>query len=348
VKVEWFLAFVGAALLMAGACAPESQPSAPPTVQKDAANGASRPTGQPAENAVTRVTVATPVGSQSGYLAALIEAEKIDAKHGLDIENQLMGFTEAANALKLGKAVAAAMQPTSAVALKDGGTDIVLFAPVVWSGNVFLVRQDAPYNSLEELKGKKIGNFSRVTGAFFFSAVIAKEHGLDIEKDFESVSGETAALIAFMERGEVEAINMFEPHVTKMLETGQYRVLLDFDSELERIFGAPPLKTGAAIRRETAEKQPELVHALQAAYAEAVAFIKAGNDEEFFRANAKEFFGIDSDSPELMNAAMKRNRESFADKWGADFFASQNNILQKGIDLGLLPRVQNLEELWVK
>ena len=35
---------------------------------------------------------------------------------------------------------------------------------------------------------------------------------LDIEKDFQNVPAETGALIALLERGDVEAINMFEPH----------------------------------------------------------------------------------------------------------------------------------------
>ena len=45
----------------------------------------------------------------------------------------------------------------------------------------------------------------QVTGAFFFSAVILREKGLDIEKDFQSIPAETGALIALLERGEVEA-----------------------------------------------------------------------------------------------------------------------------------------------
>jgi len=45
---------------------------------------------------------------------------------------------------------------------------------------------------------------------------------------------------------------------------------------------------------------------------------------------------------------MKRNRENFADIWGEKFFESQNKILQKGIALGLLPDVGNLNDLWIK
>lgn len=303
----------------------------------------------PGANAATElqtVPLATIAAGQSGYIAALIEAKGIASARGLKINNLMMDFTEAANALKLGRTVASTMQPSTAVNLRKSGTDVRLFTAQIWSGNAFVVRKDAPYRSLAELKGKKIGNFSRVTGAYFFSAVIAKEKGLDIEKDFQSVPAETGALIALLERGEVEAINMFEPHVTKLLLSGKYRVLVDFDSELNRIFGAPPLKTAIAVLKETAEKQPDLVKAIRGAYQDGIKVIKSGQDKDFFEAKAREFFGLKT--PEEIAAAMKSNRDNFADTWGEAFFQSQNKILQQGMALGLLPSVGNLNDLWVK
>ena len=226
------------------------------------------------------VNVATSAAGQSGYIAALIENKGLDVKYGIKINNMMMDFTEAANAVKLGRTVASAMQPSTAVNLVKSGTDIRLITPQIWSGNSWLVKKDAPYKSFGDLKGKKIGNFARVTGAFFFSAVIAKEKKLDIEKDFQNVPAETGALIALLERGEVEAINMFEPHTTRLVMSGKYRVLVDFDIELEQIFGAPPLKSTVAMLKETVEKQPQLVKALRSAYVDAVQTIKAGQDED--------------------------------------------------------------------
>jgi ABC-type nitrate/sulfonate/bicarbonate transport system substrate-binding protein len=291
------------------------------------------------------VNIATAAAGQSGYIAALIDAKGIAAKHGLKINNLMMDFTEAANAVKLGRAIASAMQPSTAVNLLKSGTDIRLITPQIWSGNSWLVKKDSPYKSLADLKGKKIGNFARVTGAYFFSAVIAKEKKLDIEKDFQSIPAETGALIALLERGEVEAINMFEPHTTRLVLSDKYRVLLDFDVELEKLFGAPPLKSSVGMLRETVEKQPALVKAIRGAYVEAVKMIKAGQDKDFFEAKAKEFFNLST--PEQIAAGMKQNRQNFADLWGESFFQSQNKILQSGISLGLLPKV-NLNELWVK
>src|SRR5919112_5050873 len=215
--------------------------------------------------ALQTVNIATAAAGQSGYVAALIDAKGIAAKHGLKINNVMMDFTEAANALKLGRAIASAMQPSTAVNLLKAGTDIRLITPQIWSGNSWLVKKDSPYKSLADLKGKKIGNFARVTGAYFFSAVIAKERKLDIEKDFQNIPAETGALIALLERCEVEAINMFEPHTTRLVMSGKYRVLTDFDIALEQIFGAPPLKSSVGMLRETVEKQPALVKAIRGA-----------------------------------------------------------------------------------
>ena len=299
-----------------------------------------------AGQALTPISIATSAAGQSGYIAALIENKKLDAKYGIKITNMMMDFTEAANAVKLGRTLASSMQPSTAVNLVKSGTDIRLIAPQIWSGNSWVVKKDAPYKSFADLKGKKLGNFARVTGAYFFSAVIAKEQKLDIEKDFQNVPAETGALIALLERGEVEAINMFEPHTTRLVMSGKYRVLLDFDIELENIFGAPPLKSSVGILKETVEKQPALVKAMRGSYADAIQIIKTGQDEDFFKSKAKELFNLST--PEEVAAGFKQNQANAADKWGESFFQSQNKILQSGISLGLLPNIGELNNLWVK
>ena len=85
----------------------------------------------------------------------------------------------------------------------------------------------------------------------------------------------------------MEAINMFEPHVTKLVVSGKYRVLMDFDVELKRIFGAPPLKTGMAVLKETAEKQPALVKSIRGAYVDGIKLIKTGKDTDFFKVSRR-------------------------------------------------------------
>ena len=160
------------------------------------------------------------------------------------------------------------------------------------------------------------------------------------------MTAERGALIARLERGEVEAINMFEPHTTRLVMSGKYRVLTDFDIELENIFGAPPLKSTVGMLKETVEKQPALVKAIRGAYGDAIQMIKSGQDEDFFKSKAKELFNLST--PEEVAAGLKQNKANFADKWGDAFFQSQNKILQSGISLGLLPNIGDLNNLWIK
>mgnify|MGYP003693947049 CR=1 FL=1 len=87
------------------------------------------------------MNIATNASGQSGYLASLIEAKGLDVKYGIKINNLMMDFTEAANAVKLGRATGSAMQPSTAVNLVKSGTDIRLITAQIWSGNSWLVRR---------------------------------------------------------------------------------------------------------------------------------------------------------------------------------------------------------------
>lgn len=98
--------------------------------------------------------------------------------------------------------------------------------------------------------------------------------------------------------------------------------------------------------KETVEKQPGLVKAIRSAYGDAVQAIKNGQDEDFFKSKAKELFNLSS--PQEIAAGLKVNKANFADKWGEGFFQSQNQILQSGISLGLLPNIGDLNNLWIK
>lgn len=298
----------------------------------------------------TPVRVASILSGQAGYLTALIQHLGLGEEHGLALEVTDLGFVEAANALRQDRADVALMSTNSIVGLRaEQDFDSVVIGPSNWSGNAWVVRQDAPYESFEDLQGERLGNFPRTAGAYFFSAVLADAQELSIEDDFESVEADVAALVALLENGEVEAANLFEPHVSRMLTSGDYRVLVDFDEQFEELLGARPLKAGYAATPEWVEENPEALTGIQAAFADAIQVIKDGEDEEFFRDNAEELFGLTT--PEQVEAGFERNRLSYVaqDEWSPEDVEVQNEILQQGIDLGLLPEPSEgwKEEVWL-
>jgi ABC-type nitrate/sulfonate/bicarbonate transport system substrate-binding protein len=104
----------------------------------------------------------------------------------------------------------------------------------------------------------------------------------DLDNAFLSrIRERSEGLMALMERGKVEAINMFEAHTTRLVLSGKYRVLLDFDNDRAQIFGAPPLKSIVSMLKERVEKRSALVKALRAAYVDGIKLIKSGKDEDF-------------------------------------------------------------------
>ena len=294
--------------------------------------------GEGASGELTPVTVASILSGQAGYLTALIEHLELGRQQGLDLTINDLGFVESANALRQDRADVAMMAPSTMVRLlAEQSFESVVIGPTNWSGNAWVVRADSPYESFSDLRGERIGNFPRTTGAYFFSSVLADAMDLSIEDDFESVEADVSALVALLENGEVAAVNLFQPHIARMVVTGDYRVLTDFDEAFLDVMGARPLKAGYAATRAWIEANPEAVDAIQQVLAEAIRVIKAGEDEEFFRENAAELFGLTT--PEQVDAGFEVNRLNYVapDEWSQENVAVQNQILQEGVNLGLLP-----------
>ncbi|CAI6079827.1 ABC transporter substrate-binding protein [Cohnella sp. JJ-181] len=95
-------------------------------------------------------------------------------------------------------------------------------------GYSLVVKKDAPYQSLAELKGKtlavtKVGSLSD-TGL----REGLKEAGLDPEKDVQLVNGGSGAtMLAAIEGGQAAGGMVSEPTLSQMVATGNYRVLYD-------------------------------------------------------------------------------------------------------------------------
>src|SRR5258705_10150456 len=95
-----------------------------------------------AGQAMQTINIATSAAGQSGYIAALIENKKLDVKHGIKINNMMMDFTEASNAVKLDRTAPSSMQPSTAAHLVKRRTNIRLSIPQIWPRNPQGVRQD--------------------------------------------------------------------------------------------------------------------------------------------------------------------------------------------------------------
>src|SRR5690606_25114331 len=85
--------------------------------------------------------------------------------------------------------------------------------------NVYMVvRKDSPYQSLADLKGKKVGLYSLTSGSTAALVKVARErYQMDLRKALELVVSPPPVLAGLLQKGEIEAMINVDPLVLRML-----------------------------------------------------------------------------------------------------------------------------------
>ncbi|MCS7234495.1 MAG: ABC transporter substrate-binding protein, partial [Armatimonadota bacterium] len=195
----------------------------------------------------------------------------LDRKHGVELGIIPLTVADAERAVIQGRVPVGIFNPISAVRAVAEGHVIKLFAPVLLNHNFLLVRAEAPYRRLEDLRGKPVGTLSKISGTYNTFSAICYARGLgDPERYFQLRFGEAVPLIALMERGDLEGVTVFEAHVSRLLAGGRYRVLLEFNEEFRRMTASDNLFIALAAKPDWLSANPDVARALRRALAQAV------------------------------------------------------------------------------
>lgn len=127
-------------------------------------------------------------------------------------------------------------------------------------------------NSVEDLRGKKIAMTAGTTGQFYIDTFML-DHGFS-EEDFETINLSPAAMLAALERGDVDAITTWEPHIQTA------KNLLEGSSlEIEGSRQHKPVIFIVATREDVIKEKPEAVIALIEGLHKSENFIKDNQGE---------------------------------------------------------------------
>lgn len=97
-----------------------------------------------------------------------------------------------------------------------------------------LVRTDDPAQSLEDLRGKRIGVFTTVSGTLVWSALIKQMHDMNlVGGDFEVVVADIQNLSNLLARGEIDACICYPDLSVRELHDGTVRPLYDGKSSAD-------------------------------------------------------------------------------------------------------------------
>lgn len=271
--------------------------------------------------------------SSIGLLAAIIEDEGYAEAHGLDLTVREFAPDQAEQAILTGQVDTGFFAVVALANVREEGQDVVFLRPLQANHGAVIVRDDSDYDSLEDLQGQSIATLTPVSGLYTSMQVLAAELGLDWESDFDIISGPPPGLISFIETGEVEGIVHFEPSVSSLLASGDYRAVMTPTEAWEEQTGAPLFMLGLAARESWVEDNPEAARRLVAVFDDLLEGIDS--DPEIIR-NYQEDLGL---SDEAMDIAVERMSDIYIPESIAEVEDNVRLILERSQELGVIAEV---------
>jgi ABC-type nitrate/sulfonate/bicarbonate transport system substrate-binding protein len=157
--------------------------------------------------------------------------------------------------------------------------------------------------------------------------------GLNLEKDFKIVTGPPPAVIAFLERGDVDGIIMFEPFVGALIATGKYRVVFGLNEFWKQLMGGDMLFAGVAADQAWLDANRETGRKIAAALIEAGQVIHT--DPTVFDQFGK-VFGFKT--PADLERAKQRLPAYFPTNWGTRELDSGRRLISEAVEMGIIKK----------
>lgn len=283
-----FLRLAGAACLGVGAlslasCAPApaaptaapAQPARPAPIK---AEGQAAPA---AKGARVAIRLGHTLSTSTFPLNAGID-RGIFAKYNLEVQPKpYAGFDALYAAYRTGELDMGTGGLSSVVDLHAQGIPVkVIFGNSVMNNDV-LVKKESPFQSLGDLKGKKIGVFGGAAGttANMFMAVSMAYYGFDPRKDAQVQYGAAGLLAGLLEKGDVDAFVSLDPVTTQQLAKGTVRSIGELAQIHAKNGGVHPLAGSINVMDGFAQQHPDAVRNLLKAWLEAVALLEKDLEE---------------------------------------------------------------------
>lgn len=271
--------------------------------------------------------------------ALVISQQKLDLKHGLRIEWVRLDQAALQRAFALRQFdVSFAEVALDLIRTRAKGEKVKSFYAGIMANVYGLVKKDAPYRTLADLKGRKIGVYSLTSGSTAAIVKLLRDGSrLDLRKDFEVVVGPPPALAALLQKGEIEGMVNVDPLVLRLLEGGDYRQILDADRDWQKMTGARLLVTTLAAWEDYMTKNPDDIRRLVRAYREAVEAI-ARDPQIYVSTGFIKASGL-KETPETVKAFAERFGPLYTAKWDQALVNANRAVFDVAVEMGNLESV---------
>lgn len=145
------------------------------------------------------------------------------------------------------------------------------------------VKKDSPYQSLADLKGKKLGNYSlRSTGTTWIRIALWRKHGMNVSYeggDFSWVEMPAPALLPALETGRVDAATLIHSQAFKAKASGNYRTLALTNQDIKELYSVDSVAAVNVSYPEKLEARPEAFKEFNRMLYESVQYALSNTDE---------------------------------------------------------------------
>lgn len=267
-------------------------------------------------------------GTQS-FPPFVIKKLALDKKYNFVLETVPSTTTQTSRtAIQGGSADMGLFGSTDIARMRGAGVDVVGVAPFLTWANTVLVPIDSPVKTLADLKGKKVGVFTK-TGLDWIVMRTAgmRVHKIDLDKDAQISEGAVSLLRGLIEQGQLDATQMFNDLTPAMLASGKFRLLDKIKDYIEAL-GLPntPFLIYTVDNKYAAAK-PQNVKAYLAAYQEAMHILQTDEGPWLERASELKMM-----EPEVVRTLIKETRpvlmSKFTDHTEADIKKTFDILLE--------------------
>jgi NitT/TauT family transport system substrate-binding protein len=271
--------------------------------------------------------------------ALVISQQKLDEKYGFKIEWVRLDQAALQKAFALRQFDVSFAEVASDLIRQRGRGDKVKSVYAGIMANVYgVTKKDAPYKTLGDLKGKKVGLYSLTSSSTAALVKVVREKWkLDLRKDFELVVAPPPVLAGLLQKGEIEAMINVDPLVLRVLESGGYRQILDLDGEWQALTGSRLLVTTLATWEDYAQKNPDDVRRLVRAYRDAVDYISKNAQVYVTTGFIKD--SAMKETPEVVKLFDERFTKLYTGKWDQSLINANKSVFEVAIEMGNLETV---------
>lgn len=182
---------------------------------------------------------------------------------GVKVTPSEVGYGEVQALLLSGDTDIAWMSPIEAAEFNAEGSDFKYFSTAgaqnMYNGVVVQTEDASMYKSVTDLMGKKLGIPGFGTGTWTSFASFTKAfYGIDDAKaEFEVVTADSGALLALLEKGEIDAALLFSGTSAAARSFDQFTTIFSFTEAMQEATGEPLPVNGSVATTKWLEENPD-------------------------------------------------------------------------------------------